>query len=88
MLYLRSKINVLFHSLVPDPCLSNPCDPNAVCTREGPVSGAFNCTCTSPFEGNGFACAGRINYPTGFFRLPLKRHLLIILMTLVLVSSS
>ena len=52
------------------------------------MSSAFNCSCTSPFEGDGFVCAGKINYMTGFFGLPLQRHLLIILMTLVLVSSS
>ena len=41
-----------------DPCLSNPCDTNAVCVRDGVQSTTFNCTCTSPFEGDGMTCEG------------------------------
>ena len=44
--------------IVPDPCLSEPCDVNAVCEREGPFSDNFTCTCQPPFtEGNGFNCS-------------------------------
>ena len=44
---------------VPDPCLSDPCDANAVCIRVGLLTDEFTCTCQSPFlEGNGFNCSG------------------------------
>ena len=43
---------------VPDPCLSTPCDPNALCVRESLLSGNFNCSCQAPFtEGDGFNCS-------------------------------
>ena len=45
---------------VPDPCLSDPCDVNADCTREGPLTANFNCTCREPFTvGDGFNCLGQ-----------------------------
>ena len=45
--------------LVPDPCLSDPCDVNAICEREGLLSDRFVCTCQPPFtEGTGFNCSG------------------------------
>ena len=45
--------------LVPDPCLSDPCDVNAICEREGLLSDHFVCTCQPPFtEGTGFNCSG------------------------------
>ena len=44
---------------VPDPCLSDPCDENAICIRVGLLTDEFTCTCQSPFsEGNGFNCSG------------------------------
>ena len=47
------------HFTVPDPCLSNPCDPNAYCEREGLLSENFTCSCQAPFiVGNGFNCSG------------------------------
>ena len=49
----------LIDIIVPDPCLSDPCDVNAVCLREGPLTDAFTCTCQAPFtEGDGFNCSG------------------------------
>ena len=42
--------------LVPDPCLPQPCHNNASCTREGPLSGAFICTCNTGFTGDGYNC--------------------------------
>ena len=46
-------------NLVPDPCLSEPCDVNAVCLRGGLLTDAFTCTCQAPFtEGDGFNCSG------------------------------
>ena len=56
MLCLDIDINIPSFT-VPDPCLSSPCDPNAVCTGEGPLSSNFDCACTSPFEGDGFTCS-------------------------------
>ena len=45
--------------IVPDPCLSDPCDVNAICKREGLLSDHFVCTCQPPFtEGTGFNCSG------------------------------
>ena len=42
---------------VPDPCLSTPCDPNALCVRESLLSGNFSCSCQAPFTvGDGFDC--------------------------------
>ena len=44
---------------VPDPCLSQPCDPNADCMREGVLSEIFTCMCRAPFTvGDGFTCSG------------------------------
>ena len=50
----------LYTDPVPDPCLSNPCDPNADCTRDGPQSTTFTCTCTPPFEAVGMTCEGEL----------------------------
>ena len=45
--------------VVPDPCLLEPCDVNAGCTREGLLSPDFTCTCREPFtDGDGFNCSG------------------------------
>ncbi len=49
------KIISLFHT-VPDPCLSDPCDVNAMCTRVDLLSTDVMCTCNSPFVGDGFSC--------------------------------
>ena len=52
-------ICTLFLGTVPDPCLSDPCDTNADCTREGLLSADFTCTCQEPFtDGDGFNCSG------------------------------
>ena len=50
---------IRFHSLsVPDPCLSTPCDSNALCEREGLLSDNFTCSCQAPFiVGDGFNCS-------------------------------
>ena len=40
---------------VPDPCASNPCDPNAMCERVG-LTAQFTCTCIPPYTGDGFTC--------------------------------
>ena len=46
--------------LVPDPCLSGPCDPNASCEREGLMSDNFTCSCQLPFTvGDGFSCSSK-----------------------------
>ena len=57
-----SMLYVIYHSIiqisVPDPCLSDPCDVNADCTREGLQSPDFTCTCREPFiDGDGFSCS-------------------------------
>ena len=53
---------IVINIIVPDPCLSGPCDPNASCEREGLLSDNFTCTCQPPFtEGNGFSCSGIAN---------------------------
>ena len=53
-------INYVILSAVPDPCLSEPCDSNADCTREGVLSENFTCVCRTPFTvGDGFTCSGR-----------------------------
>ena len=45
---------------VPDPCLSLPCDVNALCEREGLLSPNFTCTCREPFnDGDGFNCSSK-----------------------------
>ena len=42
----------------PDPCLSQPCDINARCEREGLLSGSFMCMCEPPYlAGDGFNCS-------------------------------
>ena len=47
--------------LVPDHCLSEPGDVNAVCEREGLLTDALTCTCQAPFtEGDGFNCSGTL----------------------------
>ena len=44
--------------IVPDPCLTEPCDPNASCQREGLLSDNFTCSCNPPFTvGDGFNCS-------------------------------
>ena len=66
-LALKIKINVEFacdfvleyQLSVPDPCLSTPCDPNALCVRDSLLSGNFSCLCQAPFTvGDGFNCTG------------------------------
>ena len=61
--YLPSSPGI-FHKLfypayftVPDPCLCSPCDSNAVCQRGSVLTDSFNCTCTSPYQGDGFVCS-------------------------------
>ena len=51
---------VILHIIVPDPCLSDPCDINHgyICEREGLLSDHFVCTCQPPFTG--FNCSGMI----------------------------
>ena len=54
-------INYVILSTVPDPCLSQPCDLNADCMREGVLSENFICMCRAPFTvGDGFTCSGII----------------------------
>jgi len=48
--------------LVPDPCLSSPCDDNAVCIRANVTSDAFSCTCLMGFTGNGHLCTGMFEF--------------------------
>ena len=49
----------IFPHTVPDPCLSDPCDVNAICIRGGLLTDNFTCVCQFPFtEGNGFNCSG------------------------------
>ena len=50
-----SQIISLFHT-VPDPCLSDPCDVNAICTRDNLRTTDLTCRCNFPFLGNGFSC--------------------------------
>ena len=67
-------LKLLFNNVEPDPCLSDPCDINADCKREGLLSELFNCTCIPPFEGTGFNCSsgfklymvGLVNYYLDF----------------------
>ena len=50
----------IWQHAVPDPCHSQPCDPNADCDREGVRSVGFTCTCRPPFVvGNGFNCSSK-----------------------------
>ena len=49
----------IFYTTVPDPCNSGPCDTNAECARDSVLNSDFTCTCTSPFEGDGFTCESR-----------------------------
>ena len=48
--------------IVPDPCLSGPCDINATCTREALLNSNFTCSCQEPFIGNGFACSCKLGF--------------------------
>ncbi len=57
-----SMYNIL---IVPDPCLSSPCDPNAECTRDGLQLNTFTCSCVSPYEGNGFNCTCKLMHLRG-----------------------
>ena len=52
----------LYIYTVPDPCLSEPCDPNANCVRDGLLNSNFTCTCNPEFTGDGFNCTGRAPY--------------------------
>ena len=48
-----------FSFAVPDPCLSELCDVNAMCIRDGLLNDLFICICLTPFtEGDGFNCSG------------------------------
>ena len=46
---------IFMSSAVPDPCASDPCDPNAMCERIG-LTADFTCTCIPPYTGDGFTC--------------------------------
>ena len=66
-------------AILPDPCLSSPCDANAVCERDEMTMSSYTCTCTPPYEGDGFSCSCESHL------LPCKRlHNIII----VFLSSS
>ena len=54
----------IYNTTVPDPCNSGPCDTNAECTRDSVLNANFTCTCTSPFEGDGFTCESRYTSST------------------------
>ncbi len=44
--------------VVPDPCLSGPCNINADCTREGLSSDKFTCKCKADYPvGDGYSCS-------------------------------
>ncbi|XP_064398693.1 leishmanolysin-like peptidase isoform X2 [Halichondria panicea] len=43
-----------FTAGVPSPCLSSPCDVNAVCTSD--LNSDFTCACNSGYVGDGFTC--------------------------------
>ena len=59
LLTLKFIIILFWQQIVPDPCLFEPCDPNAECEREGLLSGNFTCSCQAPFTvGDGFNCSG------------------------------
>ncbi len=45
-------------TLGPSPCISDPCDVNALCTRSTVLSAEFICSCNPPFVGSGFVCSG------------------------------
>lgn len=56
---MHNPFLIKIFSIVPDPCLSEPCDVNAICEREGLLSDHFVCICQPPFtEGTGFNCSG------------------------------
>ena len=64
--YYKPLLVITFsrHFAVPDPCQTLPCDRNAVCTREGLLSGNFTCECQPPYTvGNGFECSCELKYP-------------------------
>lgn len=64
LLYLSLSINdqyPRFLFTVPNPCMSNPCDLNADCLREGLLGELFSCTCRHPFQGTGFSCLSRFS---------------------------
>ncbi len=54
--------NVLYLNADPDPCLADPCDTNADCTRESLTTGTFSCVCRIGFTGSGFECSGTCIY--------------------------
>ncbi len=51
------KIISLFHTVL-DPCLSDPCDVNAMCFRVDVLTHDVMCMCNFPFVGDGFSCEG------------------------------
>ncbi len=53
------KIISLFHT-VPDPCLSDPCHVNAMCTRDNLLTTDLTCRCNFPFVGDGFNCESKL----------------------------
>lgn len=56
--YRNNNNIIIIVIIVPDPCLSAPCDANALCEREGLLTGNFSCSCQAPFlVGDGFNCA-------------------------------
>ena len=67
----------LLSGTVPDPCLSDPCDVNANCTREGLLSPNFTCTCREPYsDGDGFNCSSMCAFTcpnTQHFMCPYQR---------------
>lgn len=46
--------NIIFNSIVPDPCLSTPCKNGGTCTNKG--YNTFECECAPGFEGD--TCEG------------------------------
>lgn len=42
--------NIIFNSIVPDPCLSTPCKNGSTCTNEGYYT--FECECAPGFLGD------------------------------------
>ncbi len=61
--YILMSVSVSSHVsiIVPDPCLSTPCNSNAECTRDGLQLNTFTCFCISPYEGDGFNCICKLS---------------------------
>ena len=54
-------VHLLFSALTDrNPCLSNPCDVNADCTRLSLSNGNFTCICRPEYTGDGFSCSGML----------------------------